>query len=165
MLIHGVIMAVGGIPLIYLGDEIGTLNDYGYRDNPAHQNDSRWLHRPKADWERYAQRNVPDTIEGRVYQGLVSLIKLRKENNGFSCGSVDVIQTGNDHILGFTRSDLIILANFSETSQNMPVHALGVLIESDHQLIHGMSKFINTKDLTLEPLEFLVVKRQVRSEA
>ena len=28
LLIHGVILTVGGIPLIYLGDEIGTLNDY-----------------------------------------------------------------------------------------------------------------------------------------
>jgi magnesium chelatase family protein len=28
LLIHGIILTVGGIPLIYLGDEIGTLNDY-----------------------------------------------------------------------------------------------------------------------------------------
>ncbi len=59
LLIHGVILTVGGIPLIYLGDEIGTLNDYGYLDNPAHQNDSRWVHRPKADWERYVKEKRP----------------------------------------------------------------------------------------------------------
>jgi glycosidase len=50
LLIHGVILTVGGIPLIYLGDEIGTLNDYTYRDDPAHASDSRWVHRPRADW-------------------------------------------------------------------------------------------------------------------
>jgi len=47
-----VILLAGGIPLIYLGDEIGMLNEYSYRDDPAHQQDSRWVHRPKANWER-----------------------------------------------------------------------------------------------------------------
>jgi amylosucrase len=47
LLIHGIIITVGGIPLIYLGDEIGTLNDYTYRDDPAHERDSRWVHRPR----------------------------------------------------------------------------------------------------------------------
>ncbi|RPH56271.1 MAG: amylosucrase, partial [Chloroflexi bacterium] len=41
LLIHGVILTAGGIPLIYLGDEIGTPNDYTYRDDPAHERDSR----------------------------------------------------------------------------------------------------------------------------
>jgi hypothetical protein len=44
-------MTIGGIPLIYLNDEIGTLNDYDYRDDPAKAADSRWVHRPTTDWE------------------------------------------------------------------------------------------------------------------
>ncbi|MEJ5226200.1 MAG: alpha-amylase family protein, partial [Anaerolineales bacterium] len=51
LLIHGIILTVGGIPLLYLGDEIGTLNDYAYRDDPHKATDSRWVHRPRADWE------------------------------------------------------------------------------------------------------------------
>jgi len=35
LLIHGIILTVGGIPLIYLGDEIGMLNDYSYRFDPG----------------------------------------------------------------------------------------------------------------------------------
>ena len=64
LLIHGVILTIGGIPLIYLNDEIGTLNDYAYRDDPAKAHDSRWVHRPFADPARYARRNDPATIEG-----------------------------------------------------------------------------------------------------
>lgn len=41
LLIHAVILTIGGIPLIYLGDEIGTLNDYSYLDDHAHRRDSR----------------------------------------------------------------------------------------------------------------------------
>ena len=47
LLIHGVILTIGGIPLIYLGDEIGTLNQYSYKNDPAKADDSRWVHRPR----------------------------------------------------------------------------------------------------------------------
>lgn len=165
LLLHGVVMTVGGIPLIYLGDEIGTLNDYGYRDNPARQNDSRWVHRPRADWERYGRRNDPLTIEGRVFQGLQRLVRIRKENDGFSCGVLNVIQTGNDHVLGFTRPGMVILANFSEAPQAIPFHAVEELIGKDCARLHGTSELTYEKDLTLEPLDFLVIKRKVDSEA
>ena len=78
LLIHGVILTVGGIPLIYLGDEIGTLNDYSYRDDPAHERDSRWVHRPQADWEKYEKRNDPNTIEGRVFQRVENVDRIAK---------------------------------------------------------------------------------------
>jgi len=57
-LIYGIILTVGGIPLIYLGDEIGTLNDYNFRDDPDHEQDSRWVHRPRANWQAYDKRRI-----------------------------------------------------------------------------------------------------------
>ncbi|MCS6846124.1 MAG: alpha-amylase family protein, partial [Anaerolineae bacterium] len=78
LLIHGVILSYGGIPLIYLGDEIGMLNDYGYRDDPAKAGDSRWVHRPRMDWTAAARRHDPSTIQGRIFGGLKRLIALRK---------------------------------------------------------------------------------------
>ncbi len=44
-LIFSVIISAGGIPLIYLGDEIAMPNDYRYRDDPNKFDDSRWVHR------------------------------------------------------------------------------------------------------------------------
>ncbi len=120
LLLHEIIMTVGGIPLIYLGDEIGTLNNYAYKNNPDHNNDSRWVHRVKADWKHYRRRNNSTSVEGRIYQGLLSLIELRKENIAFSHGELRVLQTDNDHVLGFVRSSAIILANFSEDPQLVP---------------------------------------------
>ncbi len=55
-LIHSIIITIGGIPLIYLNDEIGLLNDYGYRDDPAKAHDSRWVHRSVTNWEKVALR-------------------------------------------------------------------------------------------------------------
>ena len=59
-----IILSMGGIPLIYLGDEIAMLNDYGYANNPATSEDGRWVHRPYFDWERAAQRDDPHGLGG-----------------------------------------------------------------------------------------------------
>ncbi len=47
LLLHSIILSIGGIPLLYLGDEAATLNDYSYVNDPAKADDSRWVHRPK----------------------------------------------------------------------------------------------------------------------
>ena len=44
---YSIAMSTGGIPLIYLGDEVGMLNDYSYINDPAKFDDSRWVNRPK----------------------------------------------------------------------------------------------------------------------
>jgi len=160
LLIHGVILTAGGIPLIYLGDEIGTLNDYGYLEDPAHARDSRWVHRPRADWEKYEKRKDPRTIEGRIYEGLQKLISLRREHGAFSGGELEIIPTGNDHVLGFQRvhegSHAFVFANFSEAQQTIPRQALERYIPEMHQMLHGTSSFTPGEDWNLEPLDFLV---------
>jgi hypothetical protein len=160
LLIHGVIMTVGGIPLIYLGDEIGTLNDYGYLNNPAHARDSRWVHRPRADWDKYAKRTQSDSIEARVYQGFQKLIRLRKKRRVFSGGELQVIATGNDHVLAFMRTSgkehAVIFANFSEVVQPVSLNVWGQYSSLGWKRLHGVSQPPAQGDLLIEPLDFLV---------
>ncbi|GAB4457398.1 MAG: alpha-amylase family glycosyl hydrolase [Anaerolineales bacterium] len=164
LLIHGIILTVGGIPLLYLGDEIGTLNDYGYLENPAHRNDSRWVHRPKADWDRYAKRNDPSTIEGRIFQGLQELIRLRKSHSVFSCGPLEVVSTGSEHVLGFVREDaaerVAVLANFSEKPQTISAEALGS--PEEWERLHGRSALEGGRGWSVEPLDFVALRHKVR---
>ncbi len=128
LLIYAVILTVGGLPLIYLGDEIGTLNDYDYRNDPAKAADSRWVHRPFTDWARYARRDDMTTVEGRIYQGLRRLIEMRQKYPAFAGQEMQVIDTGSPHVLGFVRSHAnqraIVLANFSERDQIIPANLL-----------------------------------------
>ena len=158
LLIHGVILMVGGIPLLYLGDEIGMLNDYGYRDDPAHERDSRWVHRPRADWERYARRNDIATVEGRVYQGLQKLIALRKQQDAFSGGELEIVDTGSPHVLGFVRhhqhKQVVILANFSEHSQPISSRVVDQYGLRAKQQLAGEP--YAPPDLTLAPMDFAV---------
>jgi glycosidase len=160
LLIHGIIMTIGGIPLLYLGDEIGTLNDYSYRNDPAHERDSRWVHRPRADWKKYARRGDAATIEGRLYRGLKEIIALRKQHDVFSGGVAEVIPTGNEHVLGFARNHAgkhaVLFANFSEEPQSIDAgivdqHAL----HTKHRL-HGLGKIRPHENFIIQPLDFVI---------
>lgn len=160
LLLHGIILTAGGIPLLYLGDEIGMLNDYGYAADPAYQADSRWVHRVKADWEVYAKRTDQNTIQGMVYQGLQKLVNLRKAHSAFSGGELEIILTKNDHILGFVRRNedrqAVVFANFSEAPQT-----IANLIFEQHnidikQKLHGESNYVGGQELVIEPLDFVV---------
>ena len=61
---HAVILSFGGLPVIWMGDEIGLLNDPAWADDPAHAGDNRWVHRPRMPW------TVVD--EGKDPRGLTS---------------------------------------------------------------------------------------------
>jgi amylosucrase len=162
LLIHGIILTIGGIPLIYLGDEIGTLNDYSFRNDPDKANDSRWVHRPFMDWEKARHREDEHSIEGRIFNGMKRLIELRKGHPEFSGIQTAVILTDNIHILGYVRSRgserALIFANFSEGEQTLPANLLRLygLSYKFMDLLSG--KTIPLQDLTLEPYQFVCLK-------
>ncbi|NPV86165.1 MAG: amylosucrase [Anaerolineae bacterium] len=128
VLLHAIILTIGGIPLIYLGDEVGTLNDYSYRRDPAKSNDSRWVHRPFIDWRKMDRRHAPHTLEGQIYGAIQRLISLRKTTSAFCGQEMRVFETGNDQVLGYVRSyqgeHVLILANFGETEQQVSADLL-----------------------------------------
>ncbi|HMD89803.1 MAG TPA: alpha-amylase family protein [Anaerolineaceae bacterium] len=161
LLLHGVILFIGGIPLIYLGDELGTLNDYSYRDNPAKSHDSRWVHRPRTDWNRVELRSDPQTIEGRIFSGFQRLIAVRKKNIVFSDGDTQMIDCGT-HVLGFLHTyqakRVLVLANFCEKDQ---------IIQANLLRIYGLgyqfrdlvtNKNIRLKDITLKPYQLMALQ-------
>jgi amylosucrase len=160
LLIHGVMLTAGGIPLLYLGDEIGTLNDYSYRQDPAHQHDSRWVHRPKADWDRYARRDDSQTVEGRVFLGLKKLIELRKQCDAFSGGELEIVPTGSQHGLGYIRicgeERAVVFANFSELPQRVAPQGIERLAVKERTPAYGTGALSAAMGLELQPLELLV---------
>jgi glycosidase len=161
LLIHAVTLTVGGIPLIYLGDEIGTLNDYSYRQDPAKIGDSRWVHRPAANAERYANRRDESTVEGRIYQRLCRLIELRQNNPVFSGMEMQVIDTGSPHVLGYVRLNgkkrALIFANFSESEVVLPVNLLRLYGMSYQYRDMLLGRQVPPGDLRLGPYEFLAL--------
>ncbi len=164
LLLHGVIITIGGMPLIYLGDEIAMLNDYTYENDPAKVGDSRWLHRPAFDWERAEQRREADTVPGRVYQGLLRLIQLRQQNPAFTRAETEVTETGNEHVFGYFRySDqggVLVLANFAEKEQRLEARRLRQMgmRKTMVDLLAGRA-VVATQELVIAPYQLMVLSR------
>lgn len=123
IMLQGITFAFGGIPLIYAGDEIGTLNDYSFRNDDAKKGDSRWVNRPQQDWETISQLGKEPSPQSRIFHALQKLIQIRKDNPLFADNNdLELYHTGNDHILAFGRSNdnrqgLLVLCNFDEKPQ------------------------------------------------
>lgn len=126
LLIYAIALSAGGIPLLYLGDELGTLNDYSYEQDRAKVEDSRWVHRPRFDWKRAEQRRDSATIPGQIFQSLQRLIQVRKATPVLANGGTHFLSTDNPHVFGFIRrGGFLFLGNFSEYPQIVYSHALG----------------------------------------
>ncbi len=122
LLVHGIAMSYGGIPLIYLNDEIGMLNDYDYQRDPAKAGDSRWAHRPARDWAASERRHDPASVQGRIFAGLMHMAAMRRQEPALAT-RVETLDSGNPHVLAFahyhTTGPLVVLANFSEQPQRI----------------------------------------------
>jgi len=156
LLVYGLTLIVGGLPLLYLSDEIGVMNDYSYRNDPRKAADSRWVHRPRADWSRYEQRNNPNSPEGRIFAGFRQLIALRKANRAFSGGSLRVLETGNEHVLGFERyfeeQSALAAANFSENEQRLSAQFVAQNQVRERAALLGEADISPQGELRLPPL-------------
>lgn len=124
LLLHSIIMAFGGIPLIYMGDELGLLNDYSFTANAAKASDNRWLHRPVMNWARSSQRNDPQHVTGRIYTGLRQLIKARLDTPAIHSGALtQPMWTHNSQVFALVRKhprgNLLLLANFDAHGQRV----------------------------------------------
>ncbi|MGB9739198.1 MAG: alpha-amylase family glycosyl hydrolase [Chloroflexus sp.] len=123
LLLHSIILSIGGIPLLYLGDEVGTLNDYGYVNDPAKADDSRWVHRPVRNQAAMDQRYDPSTVPGRIFGELVKLIRLRTSLPALRDGAMEVVRSDNRHVLAYVRQTgaqrVLVLTNFSEYPQSI----------------------------------------------
>ncbi|MFY0407709.1 alpha-amylase family protein [Solicola sp. PLA-1-18] len=70
LLAHALVLGFGGLPVLWMGDEAGVVNDHAWADDPAHADDNRWVHRPRMTWP------APD--EHDVRSGLAALVAARR---------------------------------------------------------------------------------------
>ncbi len=159
LMLYSIILSIGGIPLIYLGDEVGTLNDYSFASDPTRADDSRWVHRPRADWAwRENVEHDLNSPHGQIFAGLVRLIALRKQQSALYDGDTTFVETGNGHLFGYIRHGgnrrLFVVANFSAHPQDMDANLLRMYGAGYHfaDLITGQT-LTAVHALQLEPYQ------------
>ena len=126
---HALILAWDGVPLIYMGDEIGLRNDAGYLDRPDHAGDNRWLHRPTMDWAAAERRRTPGTAEARIFDDLARLSHARRAAPQLHAANpLEIVEFGDPALFGFVRTHpegtLIAIHNFADTPRSIDVGRL-----------------------------------------
>jgi len=165
LLLHGITLSIGGIPLIYLGEEWGMLNDYDFIRDPAKAGDTRWVHRPKMKWEFLEELDDSigkggGSIRTHIFRSLQKQIALRKSLPALAGQELKLVITNNPHVLSFVRwhgsHRLIVVASFSEEKQS---------ISGNELRMSGMGRFFEdaftsqtfstSGDISLEPYQIV----------
>lgn len=96
---------LGGLPMLYYGDELGYTNDYSFLKENGKSYDNRWMHRPVIDWEKNKKIEKPGTMENRIFTGTQKLISLRKKLEMVAdFSNITWMTPHNIHVAGYIRS-------------------------------------------------------------
>jgi amylosucrase len=168
---HGFL--IGGIPMIFYGDEVGYTNDYSYLDDPGKNYDNRWMHRPVIDWEKNKRIDEEGSIEERVYMATRRLIAIRNKLPMIAdAKNLTWLTPHNIHVAGYLRTledrRVYCLFNFSDRQQSLSWHLFkehGAISERllDHWSEQERSLGTDHESLTLAPYQFMILEPQSAS--
>jgi amylosucrase len=174
LLLHSMILSFGGIPLLYYGDEIGTINDRSFLEDESKANDTRWAHRPKIDWERAERRNIPGTVEYQIFSALKKMIAVRKETAAFAdFNNREIIEVDNPSLFVFSRyaysqsSDrVLVVGNFNAKLAHLELSELGyqagLKLGLLHDLYSGKTPTMLKTSIVIPPFHFYWLTDQSR---
>ncbi|OCL31505.1 alpha-amylase [Tessaracoccus lapidicaptus] len=157
-LLHAVIAGWGGIPLIYMGDELAMLNDHDFARDPAHAEDNRWVHRPVMDWAAVAALGEnPSSPAARVNAWLRHVLAVRRATPHLHASrEAEFLETGDPRVLAVRRDHplgpMVQVYNFSPTEVTVPMGCLAeTLGETGHELLDDVEWDLTPWVMTLRP--------------
>jgi amylosucrase len=159
-MLYGVLCSIGGIPLIFLGEEWGLINDYAYKEDPEKEADSRWIHRPRMVWSILKELKKKRSVNKRIFLNLQLLFKERKASPALTGSHMRLLPCDNPHTLSYLRwhdsNILVVLANFSEQPQKVDLRSLRTEGLA-HYLkdVFSQSTYSTNDTITLEPYALL----------
>ncbi len=130
-LLYAIAFGHGGIPIVYMGDELGQANDLSALDDPELAADTRWVHRPELDVAALGQLGDPSRVPGRMWQTLRTLVEARRAIPALHGGApTRYVDVGVDQVFCWHRrhsrfGDLVGLANVGATRVTVDQAALG----------------------------------------
>ena len=122
-LLQSLSLFVGGLPLIYMGDELGQGNTPAVELDARQGPDGRELHRPEFDEVLFAQRFDIRTLAGQIYTDLSAFVRARKLHAALSAThTLRLIPSSHPAVLVLQRGEQALgLFNFSRTKVTVDV--------------------------------------------
>ena len=141
---HAIMLALEGIPAIYIHSLVGTHNDHQRVENSGH---SRAINRHQWDYtkleEALADQNSSHHI---VYNQLKQLLKIRRRQSAFHPNATQFTLHLGDQLFGFWRQSLdrqqsvFCISNISDQGQTLALADINLIDnEQWHDLISGRS--------------------------
>lgn len=125
LLLYGVALGFGGVPVIYMGDELALGNDDSVGARAASALDGRWMQRPMFDLALQAQRHDGNTATGRFFQRMRRLISVRQQVADLAADrSRTALRVSHPAVLVLARGTrYCLLFNFSAQSATVALSA------------------------------------------
>jgi amylosucrase len=125
VLAHCLILGFGGLPLIYMGDELALRNYYDFVEEPDHADDNRWVHRPPMPWDLADRRHIEGTVESQIWHRLRHVITVRSSLPSLDASvESEILDPVNPAVLVFLRrfssQTMVGVYNMTTESQRLP---------------------------------------------
>ena len=125
VLAHCLVLGFGGLPLIYMGDELGLRNYYDFVEEPDHADDNRWVHRPPMPWDLADRRHIEGSVEHRIWHRLRHVITVRSSLPSLDASvESEILDPVNPAVLVFLRrfssQTMVGVYNMTTESQKLP---------------------------------------------
>ena len=132
---YSMVFGFGGIPLLYMGDEIGMFNDHSFLKDPEKAEDNRWIHRPRMDWataESLSSSANKNSVASRIFSGIAQIARARKLSPSLHASVTTKVRAGRGSgVAIFERNhpagQMIQVYNLSEDSRWVSSDELGDL--------------------------------------
>lgn len=159
---------IGGLPMLFYGDEVGYTNDYSYLTDASKSYDNRWMHRPLIDWNKNEKRNIVGSVEQQIFSKTKKLLQLRKQLSVLSdYSNIIWLTPHNIHVAGFIRYNahqrIFALFNYSNKAAYLTWYAFKENGDAPKQLINHVNRQVYTvgadyEYLILAPYEFAIME-------
>lgn len=167
---YAMVFGYGGIPLIWMGDEIAMLNDADYASDRDHRDDNRWLHRPAFDLSRADQAQDPTTVPGRALAAFRRLAQARASLPALHAATTTVVDVpGDPAVIVFSRrhaaGTVVEVYNVADGPRRIPLSEIAWRGIDDPRDALGLSRWWRDgADLVLDAYAALWLTHEERRD-
>ncbi|MFT6261568.1 MAG: sucrose phosphorylase [Bermanella sp.] len=159
---HGVMLALEGVPAIYVHSMLATQN---YYQGVEHTSQNRTINRYKWDEDELEQILATENHHSEVFNSIKELISIRKEEKSFHPNAEQFALHICDEIFGFWRQSINrterIFCIYNITNQKMLLDLASLNLPYDEawtDLISGMKYENIFETIELKPYQFIWLK-------
>ena len=163
---HAIMLALEGVPAIYIHSLVGTRNDNQRVENAGH---NRAINRHQWDYpELEARLANADSSESQVFSGLKQLLEIRRQQTAFHPNATQFTLHLGSALFGFWRQSIdrqqsiFCVSNISDGVQSLNLSDIN-LIDNENwtDLISGLSCNQRMQSIEMQPYQTLWITNRV----